>query len=78
MRDAFLRKHHFTAMKNHTTSNSAQTWVTKTVNHHSTYPDLFAGSHLLTAQKPASECYGVERFFGTIAQRSDFISYCLM
>jgi len=41
---------------------SAQTWVTKTVNQHSTYPDLFAGSHLLTAQKSASECYVIERF----------------
>jgi len=47
--------HNFAAMKNRTTSNSAQTWVTKRVNHHSTYPDLFAGNHLLYAQKPVSE-----------------------
>ena len=31
--------------------------ITKTVNHHSTYSDLFAGSHLLSTQKIASECY---------------------
>ena len=30
---------------NHTTSNSVQTWVTKTDSHHSMYPDLFTGSH---------------------------------
>jgi len=37
--------HHFTVMKNCTTPNYAQTWVTKTVNHHSTYPDFFASSY---------------------------------
>jgi len=30
-------KYYFTAMKNRTTSNSAQNWVTKTVNHHTKY-----------------------------------------
>jgi len=39
-----------TVMKNRTTSNSVQTWITKTVNHYSAYPDLFAGSHLLNMQ----------------------------
>jgi len=39
-------------MKNRTTWNSAQTYLTKTVNHHSTYADFFAGSHLPTVQKP--------------------------
>jgi len=34
----------------------------KTVNHHSMYPDLFIGSHLLIAQKP----------IGMIAQRSEY------
>jgi len=33
-------------------SNSAQAWVTKTVNQ-----DFFADSHLLTMQERASECY---------------------
>jgi len=42
------------------TSSLAQTWLTKTVNHHGTYPNLFAGSHLFTAQKPASERYVTE------------------
>jgi len=32
------------------------------------------GTHLFTAQKPASECYVIERFIGTIAQRSDFFA----
>jgi len=65
-------------MKNRATSNSPQTWVTKTVNHHSTYPDLFAGSHLFTLQKPASECYIIERFIGTIAHRSVDYTHCVM
>ena len=39
-----------TAMKNRTTSNSAQTWVTKTFNQHSRYPGLFVGSRLLSAR----------------------------
>jgi len=43
-------------MKNHTMLNSVQTWVIEAVNHHSTYPDLFLGSHLLTVQNPVSEC----------------------
>jgi len=34
---------------------------------------LFAGSHLLTAPKPAIKCYVIERFIGTIAQRCDFM-----
>jgi len=46
--------------------------VTKTVNHHSTCSDLFAGSYLLSAQKFASECYVTARFVRTIAQRSVF------
>jgi len=45
----------------HTTSNYAQTWVTKTVN-----PDLFTGSHLLTTQKSVSECYAIKRYIGMI------------
>jgi len=61
------RNHSFIAMKNRTVPNSAQTWVTKTANHHSTRPDLFAGSHLLNAQKPEIECYVIERFIGTTA-----------
>jgi len=47
-----------------------QTWVTRTVNHHSMYPDLFAGIHLHTTQKPAGKCYIIEQFFGMIAQCS--------
>jgi len=39
-----------------------QTWVTTTVNHHSTHPDLFAGSHLLAMQKPVRKCYIIEPF----------------
>jgi len=31
-------------------------------------PSLFADSHLLTAPKPASKCYIIEHFVGTIAQ----------
>jgi len=42
--------------------NSTQTWATKTVNHYSMYSDSFPGSHLLTVQKPASECYVIEQF----------------
>jgi len=57
-------------MTNHAISNSIQNWANKTVKHHRTYPDLFAGSHLPTAQKTASECYIMERFIGTITQRS--------
>jgi len=57
-------------MKNCTTSNSVQTYVTKAVNNHNMYPDLFVGSHLLTMQKPASVWYVIERFIGTIAQQS--------
>jgi len=41
-------------VENSTTSISMQTWVTKTVNHHSTYPDLFTDSHLFT--DPAKTC----------------------
>jgi len=37
-------------MKKHTTSISMQTSVTKAVNHYSTYPNLFADSHLLTSR----------------------------
>jgi len=33
---------------------------------------LFAGSQLLTVQKPASECYAMEWFIETIAQQSDY------
>jgi len=33
-------------------------------------PDEFASSHLLTPQKPASECYVVEQLIGTIAEWS--------
>jgi len=51
-----VERYYFTAMKNHTTSISMQIWVTKAVSHHRTYPDLFADSHLHTAQKPAIEC----------------------
>ena len=61
--------YHFIVM-NHTMPNSTQTWVTETVNHHSMYPDLFTGNHLLTAQKPAKKCYVVDSFFGMIAQQS--------
>jgi len=39
-------------MKNRTALNYVQTWVTKTVNQHSPYPDLFASSHLLHEQTP--------------------------
>ena len=49
---------------------TAQTWITKVVNHRSMYLDLFADSHLLTAQKSASQCYVIDRHVGTIAQRS--------
>ena len=31
---------------------------------------MFAGNHLLTVPKPMSECYVIERFVGTVAQRS--------
>jgi len=61
-------------MKNHTALNSAQSLITKTVKHHSDskYPDLFAGSHMLTVQKPVSKCYTIEQFVGTIAQRPEY------
>jgi len=42
----------------------------KIFNHYSMYPDLFADSHLLTKEKPVSECYVMERFIGTVAQWS--------
>jgi len=35
-------------------------------------PDLFADSHLLTAEKPESECYVIDRFFGMILEWSEF------
>ena len=56
-------------MKNRTTSNAAETWGAKTVNHH---PDVFAGCHLLTVQKPASEYCDirVERFIGNLGFRT--------
>ena len=44
-------RYYCTVLKNHTTSISMQTWVTETVNHHSTYSDLFTGCHLLTSCK---------------------------
>jgi len=47
-----------------------QIWVAKTINHHSMYHGLFAGSYLLTTQKPASECYVIEQFLGMIVQQS--------
>ena len=59
-----------------TTLISAQTWVTKTVHHNSKYPVLFAGNHLLTGQKHASECYVIERFIRMTTQWSD--SYALL
>ena len=34
-----------------------------------TYCSLFAGNSLLTAPEPASECYVIERFVGTVVQR---------
>jgi len=37
-------------------------------------PSLFADNHLLAAPKPTTECYVIERFFfGTVAQRSDYM-----
>jgi len=55
-------------MKKRITSISVQTWVTRTVNHHSMldYPDLFADSHLLAVQNPASKCYITKWFIGMI------------
>jgi len=47
-------------------------WGTKTVNRHSTYPGLFAGSHLLSVQKPLSKCYVIEWFIGMIAQQPSY------
>ena len=35
---------------------------------HIGYADLFAGSHLLNAQKPESECYIINRFIGMFAE----------
>jgi len=35
--------YHFTVIKNHTTSNSMQAWVSKTINHHSKHPGFIAG-----------------------------------
>jgi len=35
-------------------------------------PDLCPGSHLLTAQKPASECYVKKLFIRTIAEWSEY------
>jgi len=57
-------------MTNRTKSNSVQTWVTETVNHHRQHMPWFVlGSHLLTAQKHANECHVIERLIGAIAQR---------
>jgi len=33
---------------------------------------LFTDNHLLAVPKPASECYVIEYFVGTIAQQSDY------
>jgi len=57
-----VERHYFTAMKNRTASNSAQNWVIKTVNH--TYPEMFAGSHLLTAQ--ANEFHVIKGLLGRL------------
>jgi len=35
-----VERQYFSAMKNHTTSSSAQNWVTKIVNHHVTEATL--------------------------------------
>jgi len=43
------RNYHFTVMKNCTTLNSAQPGLIKQST--TTYPDLFAGSHLFTVHK---------------------------
>jgi len=42
----------------------------KAIRHHSTSPDVFVGSHLLTGQKPVIECYIIEQFIWMIAQWS--------
>jgi len=66
---------HFTAMKNPTTLNSAQTWVTKTDNHHSTYPDLLTSSHLLTTHKPDDKLLCHQEWFnGTIVHWSVYFA----
>jgi len=46
--------------------------VRKTVNHHSTCPDLLVGSHMLTTQKLVSQCYIIQRFVRMIAQQSEY------
>ena len=63
-----VERQYFCAMKKRITSISVQTWVTRTVNHHSMldYPDLFADSHLLAVQNPASKCYITKWFIGMI------------
>jgi len=51
-------------------SKIKQIWVEKTSNGSlGTFPELFSGSHVLTAQKPVSVCYVIEWFIGTIALR---------
>jgi len=63
-------------MKNDATSTSAQICVNKTVTHHSTYPDLFAGSHLLTVQILASECNYIMLFIGITMKRCAYYALC--
>jgi len=59
-------------MKKCITWNCAQTWVTKIDNHHGRrLPDLFAGNHQLTTQKPVSECYIIDQFIGMILKWSE-------
>jgi len=39
---------------------------------------MFAGSHLLTAQKPVSECYVIDGFIGMIVEWSEYCVHNLM
>jgi len=56
-------------MKNSTTPNSAQSWITKTIEHHSASRDLFAVSHLHTARKiTTSVCYVIKPVYFVVNQ----------
>jgi len=72
-----VERQHFSALKKHITWGSTQTWVTKISQSswHIGNPDLFAGTHLLIAEKSESECCIIDRFIGTILEWSE---HCIL
>jgi len=69
-----VERQYFSAIKKCITWNSAQTWVTKIVNHHGTWATLICSQAAicLLRKNLRANFYIIEQFTGTILEWSEY------